>query len=69
MIKLNEDMLTIAMAARQLTLEGLADMSGVSLATLYRLKAGTGQAQAATLGKIANALGVCVEDIVKITDD
>lgn len=69
MIKLNEDQLTLAMAAKRLTLDGLAAASEVSIATLYRLKAGTGQAQAATLGKIAAALDVKVEDIVTITED
>lgn len=60
----NTTKLNLLMANRMLTMRELSEESGVSLVTLARLKAGTQVSRPQTLGKVAFALGVKVEDLI-----
>lgn len=57
-----------AHARSGLTMQDIAKKAGVSLQTLYRVKAGKHYPRAATAKAIADALGVDVLDLFKIED-
>lgn len=64
MLQIDTKKLIISIANKGLSATELAELSGVSRVTLARLKAGTQQARPQTLGKLAKALGVKVEDLI-----
>ena len=64
MLTVNSQKLIIAIANAGYTSTELAKVSGVSQVTLARFKAGTQKARPQTLGKIARALNVKVEDLI-----
>ena len=54
---------------RVLTLEGLAEKAGVGRNTIWRLEHGVMGAQPRTIRKLAKALNVEPEELVKTGDD
>lgn len=64
MLAINSQKLIIAIANAGYTATELSKVSGVSQVTLARFKAGTQKARPQTLGKIARALNVKVEDLI-----
>lgn len=64
MIIVNSQKLIIAIANAGYTATELSKVSGVSQVTLARFKAGTQKARPQTLGKLAKALNVKVEDLI-----
>ena len=63
-MKINPVKLIIAMANKGLSIATLAELSGISRITLARFKSGTQKARPQTLGKLAKALDVKVEDLL-----
>lgn len=65
-VKMNIDKnkLDVIMAKQCLSSEMLSKITGVSQVTIARLKRGVQQPRPVTVGKIANALGVKVEDLI-----
>lgn len=63
-MRIDRNKLKLAMAANCFNTSDLAAASGVSAATIKRL-CRNGAAKPATIGKIAKALNVKVEDIIK----
>ena len=53
---------------RAMSQQELAEASGVGRATISRIERGETGAQGRTLRRLANALGVGVEELVKIGD-
>lgn len=64
MITVNSQKLIIAIANAGYTATELSKVSGISQVTLARFKAGTQKARPQTLGKLAKALNVKVEDLI-----
>lgn len=64
-MKLNRNLLLLAMAKGCMTDKELAERAGVALPTLAKIKAGKRSAKPATVGKIARALGVDVTDLIR----
>jgi len=64
-MKLNTNKLHLAMANACLTMSELAEQSKVSRVALTRLSKGTSNPKPATIGKIAKALNVKVEDLIE----
>jgi len=64
-MKLNKDKLHLAMANACLTIGELAEQSKVSRVALTRFSTGKGNPKPATIGKIAKALNVKVEDLIE----
>lgn len=64
MIIVNSQKLIIAIANAGYTATELSKVSGISQVTLARFKAGTQKARPQTLGKLAKALNVKVEDLI-----
>lgn len=56
--------LNIAIANAQYSITELSVISGVSRTAMHRFKAGTQKARPKTIGKLARALGVKVEDLI-----
>lgn len=63
MLKPNADAIYLAMADKKMSVNALADKSGVSSQTIYRVKKGY-LVRPEYIGKIAEALGVKAADIV-----
>ena len=63
-MKIDKQKLDVAMGNACLTLEAVSTKTGVSVTTLTRIRSGKQQPRPVTLGKIAKALGVKVEDLV-----
>jgi transcriptional regulator with XRE-family HTH domain len=53
------------MAAQCITAENLSKLTGVSQVTIARMKRGVQNARPATVGKIAKALNVPVENLIE----
>lgn len=64
MLSINSQKLIIAIANAGYTATELSKVSGISQVTLARFKAGTQKARPQTLGKLAKALNVKVEDLI-----
>lgn len=64
-MKINIIKLGVAMAKLCVTQEELARMAGVNVMTISRAKNGQGNVQLSTIGKIAKALNVQVEDLLE----
>lgn len=64
-MKLSVKKLKLLLANNVMTTEELSKKSEVSQVTIARMKAGTQEPRPQTLGKIARALGVKVEDLLE----
>lgn len=64
-MNIRKNSLDLAMARECCTAEQLAKLTGVSQVTLARIKRGAQQPRPATIGKIAKALNVRVEDLIE----
>lgn len=64
-MKINIQKLDVIMATQCLTSEMLSKITGVSQVSISRFKKGTQQPRPATVGKIAKALGVKVEELIE----
>ncbi len=64
-MKLSVKKLNLLLANQVMPIEELSKKSGVSRQTLARMKAGTQEPRPQTIGKIARALGVKVEDLLE----
>lgn len=63
-MKINKQKLEVAMANAVVGTKQLSDMTGIAPAMITRIKNGRQQPRPVTLGKIAKALDVKVEDLV-----
>lgn len=63
-MKIDNRKLELAMASVCCTAESLSSMTGVAQATIARIKKGSQNPRPATVGKIAKALNVKVEDLI-----
>lgn len=63
-MKINKQKLELAMANAVVGTKQLSDMTGIAPAMITRIKNGRQQPRPVTLGKIAKALDVKVEDLV-----
>lgn len=61
---INGKKLALEMARKCLSTEKLSEISGVSRVTIQRLKAENQKARLQTIGKLAKALQVKVEDLI-----
>ncbi len=66
-MKINKRNLEIAMARKCLSAEELSKNTGISAITITRIKNGVQDARTTTVGKIAKALGVSVEELIEDT--
>lgn len=64
-MNINKNKLDLAMAKECCTAEQLVKLTGVSQVTLGRIKRGVQQPRPATIGKIAKALNVRVEELIE----
>lgn len=64
-MKIDNQKLDLLMANECLTSEQLSKVTGVSQVSLARFRKGTQQPRPATIGKIAKALGVRVEELIE----
>ncbi|WP_094551531.1 helix-turn-helix domain-containing protein [Petroclostridium xylanilyticum] len=64
-MKLDAQKLLLGMANACITITELAEKANVSRPALTRLASGKSNPKPATLGKIAKALGVKVEDLIE----
>jgi len=64
-MKLNRNKLLLAMANACITIGELAEKSGVSRTALTKFTAGKSNPKPATIGKIAKALGIKVQDLIE----
>lgn len=64
-MKIDNDKLERIMAERCITAKGLSELTGVSQITISRIKRNIQSARPFTVGKIAKALNVPVESLLK----
>lgn len=64
-MKLSVKKLNLLLANKVMPIEELSKESGVSRVTIARMRAGIQEPRPQTLGKIARALGVKVEDLLE----
>lgn len=64
-MQISKSKLEKVMAEQCITAENLAKLTGVSQVTLARMKRGVQNARPATIGKIAKALNVPVENLIE----
>lgn len=64
-MKVSKKKFDVVIANACLTLGALANKTGVSITTLTRIRSGQQQPRPVTIGKIAKALNVKVEDLVE----
>ncbi len=64
-MKLNANKLILAMANACITIGELADKSRVSRTAINKFTTGKGNPKPATIGKLAKALNVSVEDLIE----
>lgn len=64
-MKINRSKYDIAFAEAQITVTELGRLSGISPMTISRIINGVQSPRHATVGKIAHALGVKVEDLIE----
>lgn len=68
-MQINRNKLELIMATECITSEGLSKLTGVSQVTLARMKSGSQNARPATVGKIAKALNVPVENLIEQVEE
>lgn len=64
-MKIDSKKLDIAMAEACLTVNELSKQSGVNVVTLTRLRKGNQELMPKTVGKIARALDISVEELIQ----
>ncbi len=64
-MNIDKNKLDLAMARNCFSAETLAEITGISQVTIARLKRGVQQPRPQTVGKLAKALGVNVEDLIE----
>lgn len=64
-MRVNTSIMMTEMAKRCMTMKELASSSGINIVTLQRMKSGKTNPQPATIGKLAKALNVNVELLIK----
>ncbi len=64
-MKLNAKKYDLCLASACMSVQEFAEKSGVSQITLRRIKTGKQEARPQTVGKIARALNVRVEDLIE----
>lgn len=64
-MKIDSRKLDLIMAAQCLTSEQLSKVTGVSQVSIARFRKGTQQPRPATIGKIAKALNVEIQEIIE----
>jgi DNA-binding Xre family transcriptional regulator len=64
-MKIDKNKLDLAMAANCISYEKLSKITGVSQVTIARMKNGSQNPRPITVGKIAKALNVKVEDLIE----
>jgi DNA-binding Xre family transcriptional regulator len=64
-MKIDEKKLNLAMAENCFSTEQLSQIAGVSSVTITRIKNGSQKARPATIGKLAKALNVKVEELIE----
>jgi DNA-binding Xre family transcriptional regulator len=64
-MKIDSKILDIAMAEACLTVNELSKQSGVNVVTLTRLRKGNQELMPKTVGKIARALDISVEELIQ----
>ncbi len=64
-MKIDRNKLELAMGNACITSEKLSEATGIGACTLTRIKNGSQNPKPATVGKIAKALNVKVEDLVE----
>jgi transcriptional regulator with XRE-family HTH domain len=64
-MKININKLLLAMANACITIGELSSKSGISRTALNNFTTGKGNPKPATIGKIAKALNISVEDLIK----
>lgn len=65
-MKIDSRKLDVIMAEQCLTSESLATRTGVAQVTIARIRRGAQQPRPLTVGKIAKALNVSVQDIIEM---
>ena len=63
-MKIDNRKLELAMASVCCTAENLSSMTGIAQGTIARIKKGSQNPRPSTVGKIAKALNVKVEDLI-----
>lgn len=65
-MRINQDRLALEMAKACKPISALCKEAGVTQPTLSRIKSGAQNTRPVTIGRIARALGVRVEDIIEM---
>ena len=65
-MKLNQDQIKLEMARQRLTVNELCQKAGVSYLSFSNINAGKQNPRPVTVGKLAYALGVPVEQIIEM---
>ncbi len=68
-VKINKQRLQIAMANACLNMDDLATLAGISRGSLTKYVSGSTKPRTKTVGKIAKALNVQVQDIIELESD
>ena len=68
-VKINKQRLQIAMANACLNMDDLATLAGISRVSLTKYVSGSTKPRTKTVGKIAKALNVQVQDIIELESD
>jgi DNA-binding Xre family transcriptional regulator len=64
-VKVNREKLDLAMAKNCFSAEQLSTLTGVSTVTIARIKNGCQKGRPKTIGKLAKALNVKVEELIE----
>jgi len=64
-MKIDKKKLDLAMAENCYSAEELSNLTGISTVTIARIKNGSQRPRPATIGKIAKALGIKVQDLIE----
>ena len=67
-MKIDNKKLDLIMAQKCLSSEKLSQMANVSQVTIARMRNGSQKPRPMTIGKIAKALGVKVEDLIEMEE-
>lgn len=65
LLKIDKNKFDLAMARNCFTSEKLSNLTGISKVTIIRVKNGSQNPRPMTVGKIAKALNVKVEDLIE----
>jgi len=64
-MRIDKKKLDLAMAENCFSAERLSSLTGISTVTIARIKNGSQKARPATIGKLAKALNVKVEELIQ----